>query len=474
MDAAEHAPDTPPSEGARNTPPSEGARNTPPSEGARNAAPSGRASDRRESSETHPERAARPETISDAAAILRELARERATVRPVGGRTKLSWGPPAPAPLTAHTAPAAGAPAAPSTPARATSAHVELATGGLARIVSHDRGDFTAVLQAGVPLGEAQAAFAQAGQRLALDPPLDDVEAATIGGVLATGDSGPARHRYGAARDLVIGITVVLSDGTIARAGGKVIKNVAGYDLCKLFVGSYGTLGLIVEVCLRLHPLPRMTATLRAQSADPAALAGAAATLSRLPLEAESLDLGWRRDDGDLLVRFAGPAAAQRARHASQHLVALEHVEIYEDDEPLWQEQRSLQRATHGAVLKVSALPSELPLVLAVARRAGASVVARAALGLCWLAFAPGEGLPQRVAAARAELAPRACVILDGGARLHEDEALRGDRSLPHGASSGPPAVSTPTDGAIALMERVRQRFDPAGLFRPGVPLGDI
>ena len=93
---------------------------------------------------------------------------------------------------------------------------------------------------------------------------------------MATNDSGPLRHRYGSARDLVVGITVALSDGTVAKAGGKVIKNVAGYDLAKLFTGSFGTLGAILDLSLRLHPLPPATATAVGRSGDPAALAAAA------------------------------------------------------------------------------------------------------------------------------------------------------------------------------------------------------
>ena len=98
-----------------------------------------------------------------------------------------------------------------------------------------------------MPLATAQKTFAAAGQMLALDPPLGDDAAATIGGIVATGDAGPLRHRYGSPRDLVIGATVALGDGTIAQSGGKVIKNVAGYDLAKLFAGSFGTLGLILS-----------------------------------------------------------------------------------------------------------------------------------------------------------------------------------------------------------------------------------
>ena len=106
---------------------------------------------------------------------------------------------------------------------------------------------------------------------LAIDPPLGNPgQAATVGGVIATADSGPLRHRYGAPRDLVLGMTVALSDGTIARSGSKVIKNVAGYDLAKLFTGSFGTLGIILSVSVRLHPLPLATATALGASSDPA------------------------------------------------------------------------------------------------------------------------------------------------------------------------------------------------------------
>src|SRR5262249_28336550 len=159
-------------------------------------------------------------------------------------------------------------------------------------------GDFTAILEAGVPLAEAQAKFASAGQMLALDPFLGESNDATIGGVIAANDSGPLRHRYGAARDLVIGMTVVLSDGTIASSGGKVIKNVAGYDLAKLFAGSMGTLGLIARVAVRLHPLPVATATVRAHSTDPDRMAATVAVLTRTPLEADCFDVTWERYKG--------------------------------------------------------------------------------------------------------------------------------------------------------------------------------
>src|SRR5215217_6871369 len=125
---------------------------------------------------------------------------------------------------------------------------VDLETASLDAIAEHNVGDFTAVVGAGVRLADAQAAFAAENQMLALDPPLGAADGATVGGMIATADSGPLRHRYGGVRDLVVGMTVILSDGTVAKSGGKVIKNVAGYDLAKLFTGSYGTLGLIATV----------------------------------------------------------------------------------------------------------------------------------------------------------------------------------------------------------------------------------
>src|SRR5205823_9314568 len=129
---------------------------------------------------------------------------------------------------------------------------------------------------------------------------------ATVGGVVAAADSGPLRHRYGGVRDLVVGITVALSDGTLARAGGKVIKNVAGYDLAKLFAGSFGTLGLIVEVAVRLHPRPARTVTAVGRGNDAAALAAGASAVAHAPLEPESLDVAWEGGAGAVLVRFGG------------------------------------------------------------------------------------------------------------------------------------------------------------------------
>jgi glycolate oxidase FAD binding subunit len=145
---------------------------------------------------------------------------------------------------------------------------VVLSTRRLDRVLEHEPGDLTAIVEAGLRLSELQARLEPHGQMLALDPPGDP----TVGACLAGDLSGPRRHRYGAMRDLVLGVTVVLADGTTASSGGKVVKNVAGYDLGKLFAGSRGRLGLVARVALRLHPLPAASATVVAETDDPRAL----------------------------------------------------------------------------------------------------------------------------------------------------------------------------------------------------------
>ena len=129
-----------------------------------------------------------------------------------------------------------------------------LGLGRLDRLIEHEPGDLTATVQAGMTFDRLQRALREHRQWLSLDPP--DAGQATLGGVIAANASGPRRHLYGTARDQLIGITVVTADGALVRGGGKVVKNVAGYDLPKLFVGSYGTLGVIVDLTVRLRPLP--------------------------------------------------------------------------------------------------------------------------------------------------------------------------------------------------------------------------
>jgi glycolate oxidase FAD binding subunit len=353
-----------------------------------------------------------PSTREELCAALAAAAEAGTPVRFRGGGTKLGW-PPAPPPDT-----------------------VELSTAGLGRILEHNAGDLTAVLEAGVPLAEAQAAFAKDGQMLALDPPDGG---ATVGGVVASGDTGPLRGRYGGPRDLVVGMRVALSDGTLSKSGGKVIKNVAGYDVAKLFAGSFGTLGAIVELSVRLHPIAPAAATAMGSAGDPDELARGTAALARSPLEHHGLDVRWAAGRGSVLIRFAGTTSRPQAE-AAAGLLREEGLDIdIADDERLWDEQRAGQRGP--LVVKVSALPTRLPALLRLADELGAAVVGRATLGLWWLRF--DEASASAV------------------------ERLRGDHIAV--VQDRPPELDVdpvgPTDPATnALMQRVKERFDPAGV----------
>jgi glycolate oxidase FAD binding subunit len=384
--------------------------------------------------------ATRPGSAEEVVETLRDAGAHRHRVRARGGATKLGWGRPVEDP------------------------EVDLDLSGLDRVLEHNEGDLTAVLEPGVPLARAQERFAAAGQMLALDPPLGPDEAATVGGVFAAGDSGPLRHRYGGPRDLIIGIGVALSDGTSARSGGKVIKNVAGYDLAKLFTGSFGTLGVITEVVVRLHPLDPDTATARGRTDDARRLADAASALTHARTETVSLDVAWSDGAGHVLARFGGRSAADQAR-AGVELLAEAGLEadLLGDDSALWEAQREGQRPAvgDGAVVRVSSVQTELPRVLGATAAHGGSLVGRAALGLSWIAL-PGTWGPEALAAElerlRAALAPAPCVIQQAPAEVRS-------RLDPWGVGDG---------AALELMRRTKARFDPSGVCNPGVFVGGI
>ncbi|MGI8886434.1 MAG: FAD-binding oxidoreductase [Gaiellaceae bacterium] len=194
----------------------------------------------------------------------------------------------------------------------------DLTTEGLDRILEHEAGDLTCTVEAGVRLSALQSALAEHGQRLSLDPPGDP----TVGALLAQNLSGPLRHRFGAPRDLVLGVTLVLPDGTIASAGGKVVKNVAGYDLARLVCGSEGRLALIARVSLRLHPLPKAEQTLAVETGDAASIVRA---LLGSQLQPSALDV---LHPGGVLVLFEGsPRAVEAQIAAAKALVGGVEVE---------------------------------------------------------------------------------------------------------------------------------------------------
>jgi glycolate oxidase FAD binding subunit len=371
-----------------------------------------------------------PATADGAAAGLAAAAAAGSPVRFRGGGTKAGWGRPAAEPA------------------------VEISLEQLDRTIEHNVGDLTAGFEAGAPLVRIQRELAAAGQRLALDPPLgrtETGEGATIGGVLATADSGPLRHRYGAPRDLVLGMSVALSDGTIARSGGKVIKNVAGYDLAKLFTGSFGTLGAILSANLRLHPIPEATATALAQSGDAGTLSAAAAALTSAPLELDCLDIAWRAGRGGLLAQTSGAQSRRRAVRVAELMsaVGLEHADVIDDDAGVWARQRAGQRSAEAALVRVALRPSRMAELLAAADAAGGTIVGRAALGIFYV-----ELDPDTVESFRGSLPPEAIAIVqDAPAELRA-------RIDPWPA---------PPEQLAALMGRVRRQFDPAGVCNPGV-----
>jgi len=375
-----------------------------------------------------------PSTIEAASSALRALNEGGHRVRFVGGGTKSSWGNPV------------------------DDLDAQLATAALGRIIEHNAGDLTAVVESGVRVGDLGSAVAEKGQMFALDA--FDPGGATVGGVVAAGDSGPLRHRYGPIRDLVLGVTVVLADGTVAKSGGKVIKNVAGYDLGKLFAGSLGTLGMIARVALRLHPAPPRTVTLVASASSPDAVQSAALAVAARPLEMESLDVAWASGAGAVLARFGGAAPEGRAAHAREALAGIDvDVEVIEEDADLWARQRRAQRSSGGAALRISSVPAHAAKVLSASEAAGGRVVGRAGLGLYWVTLegAPGD-LVGRIDELRAALKPWPVVVTDAP----EDVRRKVD------------VWSEPNPSSIPLMHRIKQRFDPKGICNPGIYVGGI
>ena len=259
--------------------------------------------------------------------------------------------------------------------------------GPLDRILEHEAGDLTCTVEAEIRLSALNAALAPHGQMLALDAPGDP----TIGACLLENLSGPRRHRYGTMRDLVIGATVVLPDGTVASSGGKVVKNVAGYDLAKLFCGSRGRLGRAVRLSLRLHPLPEASATVVAPPDAEAALA-----VLRSTLVPSAVDIHW---PDRLALLFEGSKRAVAAQVEQAKSMLAHSLEARPDDED-WGEAAGRQLSSRGRRLF---RPAELADVLASEEQA----VVRVGAGVAYVPHAvpdprdPAEiALAERIAAA--------------------------------------------------------------------------
>jgi glycolate oxidase FAD binding subunit len=365
----------------------------------------------------------RPASVDGLAEALRATEADRRTVRVRGGGTKWSWGAAAPEPGLV----------------------VDMTA--MDRLVEHAAGDLVVTAQAGMRLADLQAVLEEAGQWLALDPGEPD---ATIGGVVATGTSGPRRLRYGTPRDLLIGITVVLADGTVARSGGKVVKNVAGYDLGKLFTGSFGTLGVISACTFRLHPVAPARRVVSVRVARPGPLVR---DVLRSPLEPTALHY-----DGDVLVvvfETVEPAAQAQA----DALLALAGAGEVTDGPPEgfgerpWQPGDVAMKVTH----RISTLDHALD---AVRRR----------LPGCRLRAYAGSGVVE--AGWRAEGTDAAAAV----AALREDVAgLDGTVVVVDAPGDVKQLIDVwgPVRG-LDVMRRVKEQFDPGGRMGPGRFVGGI
>ena len=366
--------------------------------------------------------AVRPTDDEGVARALREAGDEGRTVLVEGGGTKPGFGlPVADDPLV-------------------------LETGGLTRAVALEPGDFVCVAQAGMRLADLQAALAaDAGhrQRLMLDPPHGLAQ--TLGGIVSTNASGPLRHRYGAPRDLVLGARFVTGDGTVAKTGGRVVKNVAGYDLSRLLCGSLGSLAVITELTFKLHPVPPSACTVVVEDLTADGAGALAARLRTASLTASAIEALW--PERVVAVRLESSEQALAAQvealvalaPGARRLGSAEAVAMWEGVS---------RRPWHGegVVAGVGVPPARVGRLLALAEAASATVGLRLALGVGELRLDAGA---------------------DGIATLRAAvETLGGQLAL----RRAPAALQALAYGdrdpvALDLMRAVKQRLDPGAVL---------
>ena len=389
----------------------------------------------------HPKLVIEPETESEISEILRLSNAAGLAVIPRGGGTKFGWGNP---------------------PARA---DLVLSTARLNEIIEHAWADLTVTVEAGCTIQRLQETLAEHGQRLALDPLWP--EKATIGGVLSANDSGALRLRFGALRDLIIGATIALPDGTLASSGGKVVKNVAGYDLPKLVTGALGTLGIITRAVFRLHPLPRNTrsfsvATANAEEAQRFALAVQDSKLAHTFLQSHFSDDASPVSD----ILFEGTEAGLVAQEAQLRNLAAP-ARVLETSTSSWTAREKLWTLAdpeNTAIAKISVLPANVARTMKLVEHIanGQQVRWRAlvyATGLGWLRLEGKVGaLRGALQALRGELESQQGSLV----ALHHPEKMP---SFDAWGNAG---------DALPLMKAVKQQLDPKSTLNPGRFVGGI
>jgi glycolate oxidase FAD binding subunit len=387
-----------------------------------------------------PQFVAEPDDEHQLASVL-SLANEAGiAVVPRGGATKLDWGnPPQKADLI-------------------------LSTPRLNRIVEHAWADLTVTVEAGCTLQSLQNALAQHGQRLAFDGLWP--ERATIGGVLSTNDSGALRLRFGALRDLIIGVTIALPDGTLASSGGKVVKNVAGYDLPKLVTGALGTLGVITRAVFRLHPLPRAAKTFSFTAENSLAVQQNILAIQDSHLAHTSLQI--RCSSGELPaadILFEATDAGLAAQE-SQLRKLLGSARVEQPTGNIWNARQDLWNSpTNNTLLaKISLLPTDIAKTLEFLKTLGASrkinwqiVLQATGIGMIRLEADPAQ-LSAAVELLRSELQSRsgALVVLRRPPELNSIDAW---------GNAG---------DSVSLMRAVKHQLDPRNTLNPGRFVGGI
>jgi glycolate oxidase FAD binding subunit len=392
---------------------------------------------------TVPEVVCEPTSVSDAADALRECAAEGRSVVFLGGGTDIGIGAP-PEALGAV-----------------------LRTGKLSRVVEYAPADQIVTVEAGITLDALQERLRGQRQRLALDPPLGN--RATLGGLIAANGFGPLRTRYGTSRDLIVGVTLVRADGVVARGGGKVVKNVAGFDLPRLMVGSLGTLGLIATATFRLHPLPEVVETIVITNLTAAGVRRLVARIKGAQVEPAAI-AATGVGPFELGVRFEGFGAAvisQRDRLLGltrEADAAYEHLGAAGEG-AFWQRHDALRTA--GTLrLKMTALPTQFEKVREEAFGPLAAVLESAGfVGYPTLGIGFLSGTPRDDRAAAAVGAARTALERLGGSLV---------------IHAAPPEIRMQLDAwgtpppAIALMRSLKERLDPSRRLGPGRFVGGI
>jgi glycolate oxidase FAD binding subunit len=378
-----------------------------------------------------------PGSIEEIAEALRFANANELNVTPTGGGTKSAWGNPV-------------------------ATDILLSIRRLNRLREHAWQDMTCTVEAGCKWSDMQLELQKHRQMVALDALWAD--RATVGGIVATNDSGALRLKYGGLRDLVIGATIVLADGTIARSGGKVVKNVAGYDLHKLMIGGFGTLGVIVEINFRLHPIEAQRRTWTIRAVEPILFREPLAALLDSQIVPSSIQIRSTEQRCELDICVAGlPETIGDSLNQIRQI--LKELEIAESEETIWLDRQRLFDESGDLILKASVVPGEICSVMSYLRRCAAEASADVAI----VAEAPGlmtvalSSPPESALAFVDQL--RDQVSRSGGSvvALQVPEMLRGRVD-----------VWGPLPNSTALMREIKKRFDPNHILNPGRFVGGI